>query len=96
MSFVLIPAGKVQIDRNADDDCIYGVNFAARLEAGDTVSTGTATGVTGITVSGGTNSGSICKARISGAASGTNFGVEFKVTTAGGDTFARTIYFNTL
>ena len=95
-SFILVTAGKPQIDRSADDSAIYGVDFAKRLEAGDTLATGTATGQTGITVTGATFSGTICKARVSGAASGTNYSVEFKVTTTGGDTFARTVYFNTI
>jgi hypothetical protein len=96
MSFVLIPGGAVQIDRQADDNCVYGWDAGKRLEPGDTVTGATVTGAAGITVADAAYSGSVCKARISGAASNTNIAVEFKVTTAGGDTFVRTIHFNTL
>jgi hypothetical protein len=94
MSFVKSPGGNAQIDIDPGDSAIYGVDFSGRLEAGDTIATCSATALaTTITAGAAAVSGSIVKARISGATLGSTTGVTFTANTAGGDKFNETIYF---
>ena len=109
MSFFVLEDQQVTIERpNAADSCMYGVDFAARIASGDSAVSATATPLeTGITVGPASlivnpyvtptpASATACSARISGAASGTTLAVLFSISTVGGDTFNRTVWFQTL
>lgn len=96
MSMILIN-GAVSTTRFPDDDGIYGVDFAGRLAAGDSIVSATATPLqAGITATSATYSGTIVQARVFGAASGTSLAVAFECRTAQGDTWERPVWFQTL
>jgi hypothetical protein len=91
--FITQPDGRVQADKDVDDEVRYWRDVSGLLASGDTISTvtGTAEGVTLVgTV---TQSAGVIQFKISGGTPGQVGSVTLEWVTAGGDTMQRTLYF---
>jgi hypothetical protein len=94
MSFVLLAVGP-SIDKAATASLVYGIDVADVLATGDTVSAVTgAVSSGGLTAGAATFLGSVLKVRLSSGTVGATGQYTFTWTTTGGDTDARTLFFN--
>jgi hypothetical protein len=94
MSFILLANGPT-IDKAPAASLVYGIDVADVLATGDTVSavTGAASGG-GLVAGTPSYVGSVLKVRLSGGTVGATGQYTFTWTTTGGDTDARTLFFN--